>query len=109
MCLRKDHRRTPFHRVAHWNGMYWNDSWLRQAGVIVFLGHNGERCTKVDEWIKSNGPDVNVTDKSDEPPLEDPGDDSDWEHDDDTLWQAVSDCQKTEAGRYPKAIYTGSG
>jgi hypothetical protein len=62
-CLKVSHARNPFHRVAKWNGHFFQPSWLWRVGVIVCLGHNGSLCPSYqstyaemqDRCIKSNG------------------------------------------------------
>lgn len=43
-CLRVNHKRLPFHRVESWDGDCFKPAWLYQAGVRIYLGHNGECC-----------------------------------------------------------------
>jgi hypothetical protein len=40
------HQAHPFHRVEHWNGKFFEDAWLYQAGVKLFFGHGGRMCPK---------------------------------------------------------------
>ncbi|KZV93169.1 hypothetical protein EXIGLDRAFT_585591, partial [Exidia glandulosa HHB12029] len=44
--LVRDHARCPFHRVQKWNGLYFERSSLSAAGLVVHLGHHGERCPR---------------------------------------------------------------
>lgn len=34
----------PFHRVEQWNGSYFQQSWLRNVGVAIYLGHDFNPC-----------------------------------------------------------------
>ena len=34
----------PFHRVQRWTGRYFHDAWLRDCGVCLLLGHDGNEC-----------------------------------------------------------------
>ena len=43
-CCREQHQSHPFHRVQHWNGTFFEDAWLYQAGVKLFFGHGGKLC-----------------------------------------------------------------
>lgn len=45
-CCREMHQAHPFHRVEHWNGKFFEDAWLYQAGVKLFFGHGGRMCPK---------------------------------------------------------------
>jgi hypothetical protein len=43
-CCRKSHWQLPFHRVQKWTGTYFIQSWLREVGVSLCLGHSGDLC-----------------------------------------------------------------
>lgn len=43
-CCRDSHQIQPLHRVQHWNGTFFQDAWLYQAGVKLYFGHRGARC-----------------------------------------------------------------
>ena len=43
-CCRESHQIQPLHRVQHWNGTFFQDAWLYQAGVKLYFGHHGARC-----------------------------------------------------------------
>ena len=44
-CLINDHRHLPFHRVEKWSidGFFARSS-LRDAGLVLYAGHQGDRC-----------------------------------------------------------------
>jgi hypothetical protein len=44
ICCIKSHKRTPFHRLAHWTGMHFTPISLHSLGFVVFLGHHGNPC-----------------------------------------------------------------
>ena len=81
-CLGDTHRKNPFHRVQHWTGGYWEDAWLRQAGVIIRLGHSGEWCAASQQLAAGIGD--KTSDQDAGPPLVEieEAEDSDWEDDD---------------------------
>ncbi|KIM58327.1 hypothetical protein SCLCIDRAFT_97032, partial [Scleroderma citrinum Foug A] len=43
-CCRTQHNLLPLHRIEQWNGMFFQESSLRQAGLVVHLGHGGKPC-----------------------------------------------------------------
>lgn len=43
-CLQLTHRRMPLHRVEKWADGFFEPAWLREVGVRMHLGHNGEPC-----------------------------------------------------------------
>lgn len=43
-CLRNSHSHNPFHRIAKWNGHFFQPSWLWRVGIIICLGHGGSIC-----------------------------------------------------------------
>lgn len=43
-CCRDTHQASPFHRVQSWNGTFYEDAWLYQAGVCLYFGHKGNKC-----------------------------------------------------------------
>ncbi|KIM58938.1 hypothetical protein SCLCIDRAFT_127049, partial [Scleroderma citrinum Foug A] len=43
-CCRTQHNLLPLHRIEQWNGMFFQESSLRQAGLVVHLGHRGKPC-----------------------------------------------------------------
>jgi hypothetical protein len=43
-CAVKSHTHHPFHRVARWNGQFFQDVSLSQLGLTLHLGHNGHPC-----------------------------------------------------------------
>lgn len=43
-CCRDQHSRQVFHRVQHWNGTYFEDAPLYQAGIALHFGHGGSPC-----------------------------------------------------------------
>ncbi|KAI0280463.1 hypothetical protein BC826DRAFT_924529 [Russula brevipes] len=38
------HSSDPFHRIAFWTGTHYVDAWLRDVGLCIYLGHDGEPC-----------------------------------------------------------------
>ena len=36
--------RDPFHRIERWTGTFFEPSWLWKVGLVIRLGHNGDRC-----------------------------------------------------------------
>jgi hypothetical protein len=38
------HTRLPTHRVTRWNGTFWERTTLSDIGLILELGHRGNRC-----------------------------------------------------------------
>lgn len=50
-CLRINHKRLPFHRVESWDGDCFRPAWLYQAGVRIYLGHNGEHCPLAENQV----------------------------------------------------------
>src|ERR1700719_2874390 len=37
---------VPLHLVEHWTGSHFEPGWLFQAGVEMYLGHNGMACPR---------------------------------------------------------------
>jgi hypothetical protein len=65
-CCRNSHKMTPFHWISQWNGTFFQDSCLANVGLVMHLGHNGERCPSAtdhldlfdgDEWEDEIDPD----------------------------------------------------
>jgi len=42
--MRTRHSSDPFHRIAFWTGTHYVDAWLRDVGLCIYLGHDGEPC-----------------------------------------------------------------
>jgi hypothetical protein len=42
--MRDRHGSNPFHRISCWTGTYYKDAWLRDVGLCIYLGHDGEQC-----------------------------------------------------------------
>lgn len=42
--MRDRHGSNPFHRILFWTGTYYKDAWLRDVGLCIYLGHDGEMC-----------------------------------------------------------------
>lgn len=58
-CCRRRHRQLPRHRVQEWVGNYFEPSWLRFAGVEIFLGHHGNPCPKATSaWAEGDETDL---------------------------------------------------
>lgn len=48
-CLRRDHVDIPFHRVYWWTGRCYRRTWLREAGVAIYLcprARHGTSCPR---------------------------------------------------------------
>src|SRR6202158_2105730 len=43
-CCRTSHCRDPFHRIERWTGTFYEPSWLWKVGLVIQLGHEGDRC-----------------------------------------------------------------
>jgi hypothetical protein len=43
-CCLQSHRRTPFHRMARWNGSHFAPVSLYSLGFVLLLGHEGDPC-----------------------------------------------------------------
>jgi hypothetical protein len=43
-CMRDRHGSNPFHRISFWTGTHYKDAWLRDVGLCIYLGHDGEPC-----------------------------------------------------------------
>jgi hypothetical protein len=42
--MRDRHGSNPFHRISFWTGTYYKDAWLRDVGLCIYLGHDGDQC-----------------------------------------------------------------
>jgi hypothetical protein len=45
-CMLLAHKSFPTHRVASWNGAFWEEASLSDLGLILYLGHCGEKCAE---------------------------------------------------------------
>lgn len=52
LCCKEVHQNLPFHRVEMWNGRYFAVGALWQAGVKIYLGHQGMPCPGVVESLR---------------------------------------------------------
>ncbi|KAI0074003.1 hypothetical protein K474DRAFT_1677445 [Panus rudis PR-1116 ss-1] len=43
-CTIKLHKSLPLHRMQHYNGKYYEDTSLKNLGLQIQLGHNGDPC-----------------------------------------------------------------
>ena len=43
-CCRSSHILDPFHRIERWTGSHYTRSWLWKVGLVINLGHQGNRC-----------------------------------------------------------------
>ena len=43
-CLLQTHRFTPTHQTSHWHGTFWEPTSLLELGLILCLGHSGQKC-----------------------------------------------------------------
>lgn len=58
-CLREAHVNLPFHRVYWWTGRHYRESWLREAGVALYLcpnAPNGTPCPRNPGRFQANIP-----------------------------------------------------
>ncbi|KIN97577.1 hypothetical protein M404DRAFT_94807, partial [Pisolithus tinctorius Marx 270] len=44
MCCQAEHKHWPFHRVEQWNGIFFEESSLQLAGLVLHVGHGGKHC-----------------------------------------------------------------
>ncbi|EDR06098.1 uncharacterized protein LACBIDRAFT_302274 [Laccaria bicolor S238N-H82] len=42
--IHTSHCRDPFHWIERWTGIFYEQSWLWKVGLVINLGHQGERC-----------------------------------------------------------------
>ncbi|KAG1847237.1 hypothetical protein F4604DRAFT_1884051 [Suillus subluteus] len=50
-CCRSQHHHNPFHWISQWNGQFFEQSCLAQAGLVIHLGHDGKQCPALaDRW-----------------------------------------------------------
>ncbi|KAI0061776.1 hypothetical protein BV25DRAFT_1804969, partial [Artomyces pyxidatus] len=45
-CAVLEHAKHPYHRVERWNGDFFEKYSLREAGLIIQLGHDGRSCPR---------------------------------------------------------------
>ncbi|KAK0437899.1 hypothetical protein EV421DRAFT_1907100 [Armillaria borealis] len=43
-CSLQRHARTPLHVLKRWNGRFWEDTTLKEMGLVFQLGHAGTEC-----------------------------------------------------------------
>jgi hypothetical protein len=43
-CCRRRHERLPFHQQEIWTGSFFTAAFLWEAGLRLYLGHNGDPC-----------------------------------------------------------------
>jgi hypothetical protein len=43
-CCKTSHSSHPFHRIQHWVGEFYQDSWLIETGLTLHFGHGGKPC-----------------------------------------------------------------
>ena len=43
-CLVATHQHLPLHLVQEWTGTYFRQRTLESLGLMIFLGHHGQRC-----------------------------------------------------------------
>jgi len=53
-CCRTSHCQDPFHRIERWTGVFYERSWLWKVGLVIHLGHNGDRCPKAAKSYDAN-------------------------------------------------------
>jgi len=46
--------KTPFHRIERWTGIFYEQSWLWKVGLVIHLGHNGDRCPQAAKNFDDN-------------------------------------------------------
>ena len=52
-CMVGEHEKNPFHRVERWTGAYLEKLFMSDLGLIIYLGHSGERCCKAQAPVKT--------------------------------------------------------
>jgi hypothetical protein len=57
-CCRNRHALLPFHRVETWTGTYFTPLWLRDVGVAIYLGHQGQMCPSAVDFNPFADPDI---------------------------------------------------
>ncbi|KIJ30793.1 hypothetical protein M422DRAFT_186662 [Sphaerobolus stellatus SS14] len=53
-CIIGGHSRRPLHRIQRWNGNYFEDTSLANAGLTIDLGHNPVTCVAGHGKIQSH-------------------------------------------------------
>ena len=43
-CCQTSHCRDPFHQIEQWPSTFYELSWLWKVGLVIQLGHSGDRC-----------------------------------------------------------------
>lgn len=43
-CIVDSHVRSPFHWIHRWTGSFFERCTLRDLGMVLYLGHHGQRC-----------------------------------------------------------------
>ncbi|KDQ22282.1 hypothetical protein PLEOSDRAFT_1026345, partial [Pleurotus ostreatus PC15] len=43
-CCLNQHRQNPFHQIQSWDDGFFKDCSLDELGIVLYLGHAGERC-----------------------------------------------------------------
>ncbi|KAF4580711.1 hypothetical protein EYR38_002997 [Pleurotus pulmonarius] len=43
-CCLNQHRQNPFHQIQSWDDGFFKDCSLNELGLVLYLGHAGERC-----------------------------------------------------------------
>lgn len=43
-CLSSAHCYLPLHKVEEWTGDFYKQRWLWSAGLVLHLGHGGDKC-----------------------------------------------------------------
>ena len=44
-CMVSCHACNPFHRIEKWTGSHLEKLFLKDLGLVVYLGHSGKRCS----------------------------------------------------------------
>ncbi|KAG2100186.1 uncharacterized protein F5147DRAFT_582246, partial [Suillus discolor] len=58
-CCRNEHWRLPFHKIAKWNGGFFEEMSLTKIGMEIYLGHQGMPCPAlgdIHEWEDTDEP-----------------------------------------------------
>ena len=45
-CMVSSHCFSPFHRIERWTGTHLEKEFLNNIGLIIYLGHSGQPCSK---------------------------------------------------------------
>lgn len=68
-CCQISHSTIPLHRVEKWSGDFFSPAWLNDAGVRIWLGHQGKQCAQAAETESREhaSPELEVRDQPESP------------------------------------------